>query len=281
MTTTRNGTRLAWIAGQHLDIEVINRAVSELINNVIIVGAEPTGCEAFVAALLSNQITEPLCNRIVGDTTCTMKLGHDGYCIGKGGVTESLSDQVACIEGWLTPPRRVEDTLCDEDFTIECNVTGSPYSRVAEQLADRISSRIVEKREEDNVCIAADMASDDGYCGAPEFCDCARFAAQREDRQGFAASPGYTVEEKEAPSWMRVLTLVPGTGRTFDVFFKDNNVFLGDIIQKEDGYYDFWPADHNGGYWAAYVLRAIADVVDELNEPWDQQIQNDPALNHP
>jgi len=58
-----------------------------------------------------------------------------------------------------------------------------------------------------------------------------------------------------------------------------NNVYMGDIICKEDGFYDWYPALNRGGYIPSWVLRELADYVDELNEPWQKQIDNDPILN--
>lgn len=51
----------------------------------------------------------------------------------------------------------------------------------------------------------------------------------------------------------------------------ENGVYLGDILAKEDGFYDFWP-DLKGGYWPAYLLHVIADKLDELNKPWEDNI---------
>lgn len=355
MITRPDGTRLAWIAGRLLEAEIVNRALFEYINNVIVVGAEPTGCEALVAQLLRDQVTpsrstesprypnyqamfdDSKSPRIVGaspelaapygvtgspshvercdNTPCARDWGHEGFCSSTRD-TESLSDQITKLP---FPPRRVEDTTCDEDFIeakqqsvdavpdgdrqyhVHCFDLGctlrADQPSTYEQLADRLTDHVMKKHTEDTVCIAADMASDDGYCGAPEFCDCARFAAQREDRQGFVqdplsrgAEPGhdmgaggsYTVVEGPAPSWMNVITLNPRPGAGgYEVKFRDNHVYLGYVFSKEDGYYDFWPDAYNGGYWTSYVMRAIADAVDELNEPWDRQIQNDPALNNP
>jgi hypothetical protein len=206
-------------------------------------------------------------------------------------------------------------------------------------------------------CVAADLSADDGFCGSPEFCDCARYALQRDDAQArkleqdppslqsraqawcldrpsgtvvfigsklaaYAAAapmrsggktelmingpyeiqfeqdplsrgaepghdmgpgPGYTVVESVAPDWMRVLTLRTGPGGPesgFEVTYKDNGIFLGDVLRKEDGFYDFWP-ETKGGYWSAYVLLALGNMLDALNEPWQRQIDNDPALNGP
>lgn len=60
---------------------------------------------------------------------------------------------------------------------------------------------------------------------------------------------------------------IPMVSKWYKVYFQ-NGVYLGDILAKEDGYYDFWPEHPSrGGYWASYVLRAIADKLDELNKP--------------
>ena len=61
--------------------------------------------------------------------------------------------------------------------------------------------------------------------------------------------------------------------RDSKLYYAENDVYLGDIIAKEDGYYDFWP-DLKGGYWSAYVLRAIADLLDDMNASWDKEIND-------
>lgn len=52
----------------------------------------------------------------------------------------------------------------------------------------------------------------------------------------------------------------------------DNGVKAGEILQGDDGYYQFWP-EPRAGYWPAYAMRAIADKVDEINAPWEAEIQ--------
>ena len=56
-----------------------------------------------------------------------------------------------------------------------------------------------------------------------------------------------------------------------------NKVVLGEIFAKEDGFYDFWP-DIKGGYWPAWLMRIIADKLDEMNAPWQKQIDEDPTI---
>lgn len=52
-----------------------------------------------------------------------------------------------------------------------------------------------------------------------------------------------------------------------------NGVYLGSFIVMEDGYYHFWPDHSKGGCWSSHVLREIANKLDELNKPWDEEIQ--------
>lgn len=52
-----------------------------------------------------------------------------------------------------------------------------------------------------------------------------------------------------------------------------NGVFLGEIFPEVDGFYVFYP-DLKGGFWEAYVLRAIADYMDELNVPIQKDIED-------
>lgn len=42
----------------------------------------------------------------------------------------------------------------------------------------------------------------------------------------------------------------------------------GDFVTNEAGEEVFWPTG-NGGYYNAYVLRAIADELDTRNGPWN------------
>lgn len=56
-----------------------------------------------------------------------------------------------------------------------------------------------------------------------------------------------------------------------------NGVFMGDFVCHEDGYYYYWPARRDGAM-PGYVLRALADKLDEINKEWDDQIQNDPRI---
>lgn len=62
---------------------------------------------------------------------------------------------------------------------------------------------------------------------------------------------------------------------------QDNDVYkltfytgieMGEFYKEIDGYYVYWPIQRNG-FWESYVLRIIADKLDELNEPYDKEVQ--------
>ena len=55
-----------------------------------------------------------------------------------------------------------------------------------------------------------------------------------------------------------------------------NGKCLGDLMKLEDGYYQWWPSAvcSQGGCWSAYILREIADKLDELNDAWDQEVKS-------
>ena len=55
--------------------------------------------------------------------------------------------------------------------------------------------------------------------------------------------------------------------------YHDNGVKLGEILMAEDGYYVFFSDDSKRGFWEAYILRQIADRLDEINKPWDDQVK--------
>ena len=51
-----------------------------------------------------------------------------------------------------------------------------------------------------------------------------------------------------------------------------NGVLIGDFLYSEDGYLNWWPSE-NKGYLPAYLLREIADTLDELNNEWDVDVK--------
>lgn len=49
---------------------------------------------------------------------------------------------------------------------------------------------------------------------------------------------------------------------------------IGTFERDVDGFYYFWNND-DGGCWGEYSLRLVADALEKLNKPWNEQIQND------
>ena len=57
--------------------------------------------------------------------------------------------------------------------------------------------------------------------------------------------------------------------------FHDNGVYCGDILCKEDGFYDWWPEyPSKGGCYPAYFLHEVAKKLDELNAPQEKAIED-------
>lgn len=48
--------------------------------------------------------------------------------------------------------------------------------------------------------------------------------------------------------------------------YAHKGVLLGYFSPGVDGRYDFWPNDRGAGCWPAYILRELADKLDELNK---------------
>jgi len=47
---------------------------------------------------------------------------------------------------------------------------------------------------------------------------------------------------------------------------------IGEALMLEDGYYYFLPLPEHGTL-APYTLRAIAELLDELNKDWDEEVK--------
>lgn len=53
--------------------------------------------------------------------------------------------------------------------------------------------------------------------------------------------------------------------------YYENGVDLGEIGMLEDGFYYYWPK-LRAGCWSSHVMREIADKIDELDKPYQEQI---------
>jgi hypothetical protein len=50
----------------------------------------------------------------------------------------------------------------------------------------------------------------------------------------------------------------------------DSGKKLGDIEPGDDGFYFYWPTA--SGAWPSWIMRKIADKIDELDAPWKASI---------
>lgn len=54
-------------------------------------------------------------------------------------------------------------------------------------------------------------------------------------------------------------------------FYWENGSYMGYVYKEIDGFYTYVIED-KGGTIDAYVLRALANKIDKLNKPWNDQI---------
>ena len=58
----------------------------------------------------------------------------------------------------------------------------------------------------------------------------------------------------------------------YEVRFK-NGKLAGQFEISDDGFYYFWPEfEKDAGYLSPYILRELADELDRLNQPWNDEI---------
>lgn len=53
----------------------------------------------------------------------------------------------------------------------------------------------------------------------------------------------------------------------------ENGVILGAFVMDVDGYFYFFPELSRGGHWSQEVLHELALKLEEINAPWDEQMQ--------
>ena len=68
------------------------------------------------------------------------------------------------------------------------------------------------------------------------------------------------------------LTLKPEGKNEYLVYFKQNMKCIGVFSMDVDGYYYFW-SNNDSGCWSSYELRMIADALDKVNKPYDDNIK--------
>ena len=71
---------------------------------------------------------------------------------------------------------------------------------------------------------------------------------------------------------MDQVTLKPADGRNYQMHWNDS-IQIGKAVIDVDGYYYFLPNVNGGGLWQAHVLKKIAEVLDNLNKEWNDQVE--------
>ena len=64
-----------------------------------------------------------------------------------------------------------------------------------------------------------------------------------------------------------------GSGPVIQINFAHPGNQVGKFVQQMDGYYYFLHDTSNGGIIPGYVLRELADKLDELNRPINERIE--------
>lgn len=54
--------------------------------------------------------------------------------------------------------------------------------------------------------------------------------------------------------------------------YTDNSLLVGTFEMDVDGFYNYWEDENLTGYWNSQTLRAIADKLDEVNKPFQEEI---------
>jgi hypothetical protein len=70
---------------------------------------------------------------------------------------------------------------------------------------------------------------------------------------------------------MNQLTINPTVGHDY-ILIWNNSIEIGQAVLDADGFYYFLPKRNDGSLWQAYVLKAIAEKLEELNQEWSEEI---------
>lgn len=63
------------------------------------------------------------------------------------------------------------------------------------------------------------------------------------------------------------------------VMCKNNNKLLGTFERDNDGYFYFcFPDILMAGFVPYFMLREMADTLEEINEPWDAVVRQGPGI---
>ena len=67
---------------------------------------------------------------------------------------------------------------------------------------------------------------------------------------------------------------VKGVNEFIKELYTEKGKVLGTFEMDVDGYFYFWRNEKLTGCDSSYVLRDIADKLDEVNKKWDEHLKN-------
>ena len=59
----------------------------------------------------------------------------------------------------------------------------------------------------------------------------------------------------------------------YDIYFE--HIYLGTAKMGDDGFYSFWFEENSTGSWDSWVLKEIAQILDELNKEFKDELNKE------
>lgn len=69
-----------------------------------------------------------------------------------------------------------------------------------------------------------------------------------------------------------MLKLVKNSDVFYTVVF-ENNVKFGELLRDVDGFFYFWIERANGGCISDFILKELAEKMEELNKDWKRELE--------
>ena len=158
-----------------------------------------------------------------------------------------------------------------KDFVVN-KVSGvNVYQFLNRLLATAQTKELVEKTDSivfDKIFKLAELLADEafGKHGVEKY----------SERQMLTIAFDKILREKlvEKRNWDKYIDTNELADNSFSVFLRDSGKILGEIYKEVDGYYVYQP-DKANGCWESYAMRTIADMLDEMNKEWDEQVKKE------
>lgn len=240
MSTKQTGMDLEYIPSIHVDRELIRQVVNELVRAALLINA----------GLESRTATQVFAWTVLRNQVTASPSDQDTELDLVNKMSAVLARDFLGISTASLSPTTQSHCVTESRSDLDIPGMGDALRADAKKLSDLSAG-----------CVAADAPEDDGFCDTAERCEC------RRDH-----------ERLTAPRTWERLFLMARVANHYELYLKDNDVYLGDIIAGDDGYYTFWPDPQSHGYWEALILTSIGELLNELNADWDRQVQSDPAI---